>query len=103
MRFVCNEYDDKGNLIPNSGCGEIDHITFDGYDFGDRQLEQVMFKASIEDGKVVVNTVDDWSKNSYLKGLNKKHWLKEAKEHQADLDVATCPNCGNDVDAQTME
>jgi hypothetical protein len=103
MKFICDDYDNKGNPIPNSGCGEITHIIFDGYGFGDKQLEQVMFKASVIDGEVVVDAVDDWDNDNYLKGLNKNHWLGAAKAYQANLDIATCPNCGNDIDAQARE
>lgn len=101
--YTCEDCDRDGNVIPNTGCGEITHVIFDGYSFGDRMLEGVMFKASLNDNEVVVDTVEDWNTHPYLIGLNRDHWVKEAERHIKDLDIATCPNCGNDVDAQPKE
>ncbi len=96
-KFMCNEADKEGNNIPGTGCGEIDYVLFDGYSFGDRILEGVMFKAYYEDNELKVDPVDDWDKDTYLKGLNKEHWMKLALSHAKDLDIAQCPKCGNDV------
>jgi hypothetical protein len=62
--------DDVDNLVP------IKYAYMDGYVFGDRILEDVMFKYWIDDkGKLK----SDFAKpNGYTKGLNKKKWLKES-------------------------
>jgi hypothetical protein len=96
-KFVCNEADEKGNNIPNTGCGEIDYVLFDGYHFGDRTLEDVMFKAYFEGDELKVDSVDTWEKDPYLKGLNKEHWIKLALEYAQDLDIAQCPKCKDDI------
>lgn len=62
-------------------------IEIDGYSFGDVLLEGVMFRADVKDGKVkkvYVRPEDE----SYFSGLNKKHWLKEAKEEFEKTDIA---------------
>jgi len=86
LRFFCDNADEKGNSIPDSGCGEIPNVVFDGYAFGDKLLEQVMFKAWPKDGEVFIDTVEDWDNDAYLKGLNKEHWCSEAKKYHTKLD-----------------
>jgi|SRR5690606_21187671 len=102
-QFVCRDVDSQGNEIPDSGCGPIPHILFDGYGFGDRQFEGVMFKAMLVDGKLVVDSVDDWDSDPYLSDFKKDKIIKRAFDFIEDYDVATCPNCGNDVDAQPKD
>lgn len=57
--FMCNDVDDKGYAIPNSGCGIVDYVIFDGYSFGNHLLEDVEFKAFIRNDKICVDTVDE--------------------------------------------
>jgi hypothetical protein len=86
MKFDCDK------------CGKIDEALFDGYGFGERILEGVMFKAKKRDnGTCVVDSVDKWEKDPYLSGLNKKHWMKLAKDYAEDNDIFECPTCKNDV------
>lgn len=80
-------------------CGPIDHIHFDGYAFGDRVLEGVIFRAAFKNGKLVVTPIEGWG-GPYLRTLSKAHWQKEAEAFAAENDVAQCPKCGADVDAQ---
>jgi hypothetical protein len=82
-------------------CGDIDHVLMDGYGFGDRLLEGVMFEVRVGKKGLQVRVQDDCS--DYFSGLNKKKWLKEAAEYAKDNDVATCPHCGGDVGAQPEE
>jgi hypothetical protein len=35
MKFICCETDDVEEIIPNSGCGEIDYIHLDLYNYID--------------------------------------------------------------------
>lgn len=52
-------------------------IAIDGYEFGDRLLEGVKFKARLsEDGKEL--TVFGTSDNNYMEGLNSSMWMKSA-------------------------
>jgi hypothetical protein len=56
---------------------------FNGYAFGDRLLEGVMFKAEVkQDGTLKVTIC--LGQNDYFKGLNKAKWLKEAYKHATD-------------------
>lgn len=96
-KFICNDIDEQGNDIPGTGCGEIDHIIFNGYSFGDRMLEGVMFKAWYEGDELRVTSVEEWDESPYLRQLNKDYWMGCALAHAKQLDVAQCPNCGNEV------
>ncbi len=77
-------------------CGDLDYVLINGYDFGDRLLEGVMFRG-FPDGHVEI----DPEGAEYFKDLNQKKWLKEAKRHFAEVmemgDEVTCPKCKDDV------
>lgn len=73
-------------------CGPLDYILFDGYPFGDRMLEGVMFRFYPDD-KVQID--DD---NAYWQSLNTKAWLEVAKKCGLQVDIGSCPKCGTDVD-----
>lgn len=56
---------------------------FDGYGFGDRLLEGVMFRATIlENGTIIVTTKPEDA--GYLEDLNMVKWMKEAHEVAKD-------------------
>jgi predicted RNA-binding Zn-ribbon protein involved in translation (DUF1610 family) len=75
-------------------CGKVDEGRFDGYWFGDRQLEGIMFIAKKnDDGTCKVRAEDD----KYLATLNKKYWLKMAKEFAEDNDIFICLKCGSQI------
>jgi hypothetical protein len=98
MQFVCDYLDDDDSLV--ECCGPLDYIIFHGYSFGDRLLEDVEWKAWIENGEVRVTTVSDWDSDRYLHKLNKELWHERALEHVKQLDIATCPKCRDDISAQ---
>ena len=100
-KYICEDVDKNGNPISGSGCGVINKIMFNGYPFGDRMLENVMFEAFIDDNNnISVQTANDWNNDPYCKGLNKDYWLGLATEYAQDLDIATCPKCAQDIDGQ---
>ena len=77
-------------------CGKIETVLVDGYWFGDRILEGVMFEVMDKDGKpeaigVTKECVD------YFNDLNTKKWLKACEHFCEGLDIAQCPKCGDDV------
>ena len=110
-RFICENVDDKGDPIPGSGCGEVPYILMNGYCFGERVMEDVMFRVEIKNDEIVVSVKDEWperegdpwEKCSYLFTLNKDYWMQQALEYAQDNDIATCPKCGQDIDAQPQE
>jgi hypothetical protein len=68
---------------------------FDGYDFGDRLLEGVPFKATIlSNGKIQIQFA--FPKGEYERQLNQKHWIKEAKEFAEEED--NCDSYNSDPD-----
>ncbi len=88
-------------------CGEIDYAIIDGYQVGDRVLEDVKFVfCKLKNGDVVLaeNCIltngqqHKWEEDSYLKTLNKKYWLEQiAKYGSPDVDMYEfeCPKCGD--------
>ena len=86
-KFYCEECKKK-----------LDMVYVDGYEVGDRLLEDVIFEVENVDGKPVVLGVEDDSV-PYFHLLNKKLWLKRCQEYCQELDTAArCPVCGWDVD-----
>lgn len=95
FKFVCELPNKNGYGIPNSGCGLVEYVLVDGYLFGDRLLENVMFKIST-DGKI--ESVDSWTDNVYLSKLNKSEIMKLAYEWLKLCDIGVCPKCKmNDI------
>lgn len=89
--------------ISCDNCGDVTEVILDGYSVGDRQLEDCDFKVTLVDGQVTVDTKEDWSKNSYTKGLNKDYWLKRAQQCAEDWDVFQCCKCGDDAYVEVEE
>lgn len=76
-------------------CGELDYVLMDGYSFGDRLLEGVMFEVRKDNKNFQVQISQE--SEDYFNGLNKKKWLKEATSYASKNDIFTCPKCGDDV------
>ena len=92
MKFVCEEFEGEG------GCGEVDHILVNGYGFGDRLLEDVYFKVTLnDDGEYTVTEAEGLGQEAYTHQLNMKYWLKEAHEYVKRHDFGECPKCSADV------
>lgn len=90
------EYDSSMKIICET-CGEVDHLRFDGYGFGDRLLEGVMFEARMS-GDGNVNVKVQLSDREYFNDLAAATWLAKAGDYVRHLDIATCPKCGGDLE-----
>jgi len=77
-------------------CGAIDHVLVDGYAFGDRLLEGVMFEVIDKNGKPKVNRVAPECQD-YFSDLNQEKWAMICEDYCEQLDIAQCPKCGDDV------
>ena len=78
-------------------CGEIDHVVLDGYHFGDRQLEDVMFEARQDDqGKWQVNVEKDAA--DYFAQFNADFWFNKMISSLETDEYAACPKCGEDIE-----
>ena len=81
----------------------LNEINVHGYDFGDRILEDCYYRVKNENGKPVVlgisdgKNVIDPNDDPYMVGLNNKHWNKLCVEYCENLDIASCPVCGDDI------
>lgn len=69
---------------------------FDGYNFGDRLLEGVMFIATINEDNTISVRVSDISK-LYFNNLNTKLWLKRALDFALMNDIFEDIKTGKDV------
>ena|SRR3990172_1706272 len=78
-------------------CGEIDHVTVDGYGFGERVLEGVLFEIRFAKGAKKYKATVEASAKEYFSTLNEKMWLKQAEDYAKDADMASCPKCGEDI------
>lgn len=83
-------------------CGIIEHVSFDGYHFGDRLLEGVMFKAQIKNRQfeVTPQSSDDYD---YLDNLNRAKWMRAAEEFISEYDVADCMKCNTQIILPTSD
>ena len=77
-------------------CGELDYVLVDGYPFGDRLLEGVMFKVEDKNGKPHTIGVIEEAKE-YFSDFNEKKWLRACDEFCLTEDLATCPKCQGEV------
>ena len=60
----------------------VDHLFIDGYSFGDRLLEGVMFKLSV----VVEGELTAQCQDKYSKGIDWNYWEKVCVEHALEDD-----------------
>ena len=68
----------------------------DGYHFGDRLLEGVMFEISItEDEQLSAKVCADCA--DYMKNLNMTRFLVQAVDCAKGQDVFECPGCGGEA------
>ncbi len=74
----------------------LDTVLVSGYDFGDRILEGVMFIVANNNGTPKVIGVTEECE-SYFAKLNKKYWYEACFEHCKSLDIASCPDCMDDI------
>jgi hypothetical protein len=83
-----------------SSCGhQFDELLIDGYSFGDRLLEGVMFTVRVKKGNPKVVGVDA-SSQAYFSQLNQSMWLKEAQAYMEgnwDDVLGACPKCREDI------
>ena len=98
-KFLCETADleqdspSNGLGIPGTGCGEIDHVTFDGYHIAEKLLEGCTIKVTIENG----NYITDISDCLWSDMLSEKEIKVRADNYCTQLDIGTCPKCNNDI------
>jgi len=104
FKFNCSRFDRKGNVIPNSGHGDIDHVICHCYAFLDRPGEGYYISFGT-DGKFFF-TEDQakympgyWSQDAIIKLAEK--W----SNHGHNLNIEQCyhKNCRNDVEITQTE
>jgi hypothetical protein len=84
MKFDCED------------CGLIEIAIIDGYSFGDRLLDGVIFEVCKSDeGEFTVEVAARCA--PYFNTLNTEMWLEEAREYAAETDNLCCPTCGREV------
>lgn len=85
----------KGQIICD-GCGrKLDYVLVDGYGFGDKMMEGVMFKVRLSDSGWVCEGMKDKDTEAYMEQFNWDYWSERCEEFVAGDDVAECPYCGD--------
>ena len=86
--------------MPSWNCethGDINEVRFDGYDFGDRMLEGMYFRAKFgKENEFLEVFIEPEFDDEYWDDLNKKKWLKEAEKHAKTMDFAYCVICNEE-------
>lgn len=72
---------------------EVSVLYMNGYDFGDRLLEDVPFKITIEDGKLKAECQD-----KYDPGINWPYWEKKCAEVAQHIDCLSVSSLLTDDD-----
>lgn len=82
----------------------VDEVNVDGYGFGDRMLEGVMYRVKNMDGKPVLlgiisvnDEVIDPKDDAYMHKLNNDYLNKVCLKYCEDLDIAYCPTCSDEI------
>jgi predicted RNA-binding Zn-ribbon protein involved in translation (DUF1610 family) len=80
-------------------CGDVDAVLVDGYSFGDRLLEGVIFRVT-RNSQGGLKAVVEPEFADYMGKMNAKKWIKECiryvEEHEDDC-AGQCPKCGDDI------
>lgn len=74
-------------FINETQAREVDVLYLDGYNFGDRLLEGVIFQIRVAPGGDNLAVSVDGQDEKYLKDLNSRKWLNEAREYALTTDV----------------
>ena len=82
-------------LITCENGHQHDEMKINGYSFGERLLEDVMFIVWIDDGKWFAKVSPEGA--SYFKRMNQEMWLQECVEYSEQNDSFECIECGTDV------
>jgi hypothetical protein len=93
MKFICAEIDDEEVRIPDSGCGEVDHIYLELYNHIGRSGEDIYFSIR-NDGTVFFTEEqseyfpDYWDQSKLIEIIRKK------TDKAYSIDCGSCPECG---------
>jgi hypothetical protein len=79
-------------IIDDSTYEEVDELYLDGYGFGDRLLEGLVVKVTLNDEATELQITADWPK-----GIDPEYWVSQALSHIRDIDnLSTSPDLDND-------
>ncbi len=90
FKFVCAQPDEDGNEIPNSGCGEIDYIHLDLYQYLDRAGDG--YEISLEDDGTVFFTEEQ--EECLPRHFSEPNIIEMVKESVERVNMGGCPSCG---------
>jgi len=76
---------------------EHEFVLVDGYNWGDRMLEGVMFRVYDNDGDPQLE-LHDKSDEAYTRQLNMDYFLKEGKVYIEHEEIYGCPECKFDIE-----
>ena len=93
MKFICCETDDDEEIIPNSGCGEVDHLHLHLYDYIDTAGEG-LYVTLKNDGTVFFKEEQSWHHPSYWDQSKLIEIVKSTTDRKYSLDFGQCPHYG---------
>ena len=86
---------EQGRIICDGCKKELDYVLVNGYPFGDRLMEGVMFKVCLSKNKWICIGVEEEAKE-YIKQFNWKYWKSICESFCNENDLAHCPLCGEE-------
>ena len=95
----------EGTIICDNCGADLDYVLVDGYAFGDRTMEGVMFKARLSNMKEVdgKRKQTGWTcigvreeDEAYMKQFDWNYWSNLCEEYCERNDLAQCPLCGEE-------
>ena len=93
FKFVCAQPDEDGSEIPDSGCGEIDYIHLDLYQYLDRAGDG--YEISLKNDGTVFFTEEQ---NECVPiHFSKSNIIDMVRKRLNRIDVGACPHCGEDA------
>ena len=90
MNFICEN------------CGQIQEALMDGYFFGDRLMEDVMFVVTLDDSHKATVRISEKDAD-YFKQFNAEEWYKQGREFAEENDFFTCPKCQGECWPEDMD
>ncbi len=85
----------QGKIICDNCGADLDYVLVDGYAFGDRMMEGVMFRVRLFEDRWICDGVRDEDK-AYMSKFDWKYWKSRCEEYCQANDLAQCPLCGEE-------
>lgn len=87
----------KDGSIICENCGkELEFVYVDGYAFGDKLMEGVLFKVSLSEEGWLCLGLKAAEDSKYMEQFNWSYWKSSCLEYCKTVDFVECPICGEE-------